>query len=61
MSAPIILHPPAGEVLAVEQRIPQLGISLDPLNSRQKALKMAAKKIARGVPLPRRGPNSEEG
>ena len=48
--APISLHPPAEEVLAVEQRLPQLGISVDPLNSLQKALKMAAKNFARGFP-----------
>ena len=45
--------------LAVQQRLPQLGISLDPLSLLRKVLKMAAKKFARGFPLPRRGPNSK--
>ena len=61
LSPPITLHPPAGEVPAIQQRLPQLGISLDPLSLLRKVLKMAAKKFARGFPLPRRGPNSEEG
>ena len=56
--APKILHPLAGEVVDIQQRVPQLGISLDPLTELQMGRKMAAKKIARGFPLPRRGPNS---
>ena len=59
LSGPITLHPPAGEALAVQQRLSQLEISLDPLSPLRKVLKMAAKKFARGFPLPRRGPNSE--
>ena len=47
--APNSLHPPAGEVAAVQQRLSQLRISLDPLKSPQG-----------GFPLPRRGPNSED-
>ncbi len=57
---PITLHPPAGEDPAVEQRLPQLGISLDPLTLLRKVRKMAAKNFARGFPLPRRGPNLKE-
>ena len=56
--APKILHPLAGEVVDVQQRLPPLGISLDPLAELQIGRKMAAKKIARGFPLPRRGPDS---
>ena len=56
--APKILHPLAGEDVDVQQRLPPLGISLDPLAELQMGRKMAAKKIARGFPLPRRRPNS---
>ena len=59
--APKILHPLAGEVVDVQQRLPPLGISLDPLEELQMGRKMAAKIFARGLPLPRRGPNSEGG
>ena len=59
MAGPITLHPPAGEALAVQQRLLQLGISLDPLSLLRNVLKMAAKFFARGLPLPRQGPNSE--
>ena len=59
--APKILHPLAGEVVDVQQRLPPLGISLDPLKELQMGRKMAAKKFARGFPLPRRGPNSKRG
>ena len=56
--APKILHPLAGEVVDVQQRLPQLGISLDSLKELQMGQKMAAKNFARGFLLPRRGPNS---
>ena len=55
---PKILHPLAGEVVDVQQRLPTLGISLDPLTELQMGRKMAAKKFARGFLLPRREPNS---
>ena len=53
-----MLHLLAGEVVDVQQRLPPLGISLDPLAELQMGRKMAAKTFARGFPLPRRGPNS---
>ena len=43
--APKILHPLAGEVVDVQQRLPPLGISLDPLAELQMGRKMAAKKL----------------
>ena len=49
------------EVVDVQQRLPPRGILLDPLTKLQMGRKMAAKKIARGFPLPRRGPNSRKG
>ena len=59
--APKVIHPLAGEVVDVQQRLPPLGISLDPLKELQMGRKMAAKIFARGFPLPRRGPNSKRG
>ena len=56
--APKVLHPLAREVVDVQQRLPPLGISLDPPEELQMGRKMAAKKFARGFPLPCRGPNS---
>ena len=53
-----VLHTLAGGVVDVQQRLPSLGISLDPLEELQMGRKMAAKNFARGFPLPRRGPNS---
>ena len=58
--APKILHPLAGEIVDIQQRLPA-GISLDPLAELQMGRKMAAKNFARGFPLPRRGPNSKMG
>ena len=59
--APKVLHPLAGEVADVQQRLPPLGISLDPLKELQMGRKMAAKSFARGFPLPHRRPNSKKG
>ena len=58
--APNVIHPRAGEVVDVQQRLPSLGISLDPLTELQMGRKMAAKNFARGFPLPRWGPNSRK-
>ena len=58
--APKILHPLAGEIVDIQQRLPA-GISLDPLAELQMGRKMAAKNFARGFRLPRRGPNSKMG
>ena len=61
MPAPKVIHPLAGEVVDVQQRLPPLGISLDPPTELQMGRKMAAKAFPKDFPLPRRGPISRRG
>ena len=56
-----ILHPLAREVVDVQQRLPPLGISLDPLAELQMGRKMAAKKNCKGFPPPTPGAKFEKG
>ena len=63
LQAPKSFHPPAGEHLADQQRLPQLGISLDPLAELQMGRKMAARNFPprKGFPPPTPGAKFEKG